>query len=233
MNKWKNICLFGFAVILQKALLILYGMEPADCVNFALSGVPVCGDICMTCNKLILWYLPIFVLFFSCSGFAKELTEGYAVLQITRGEKRGKLARNKLIMLTCEAVVLLLIHILVMQNGSMKWNVFMMAFLIHVLTILFFLFLKFFLELFLDSMFSVCMIQMLFITFIFVRDIISGSNFESIWKYFLLSNYAFAERNGVYERDMLKVTYELGVLFLGFCVEWLLIRNRYKKQDIL
>ena len=185
MNKWKNILLFCCGVALQKVVSVFYGMEQTGRANFVLSGVPVCGDIRMTCSKLVLWYLPISVLFFACSGLAKELTEGYAILQITRGEKRGKLARNKLFILTCETIFLLLVDIVVMQSGSMKWSVFLTASLLNIFTILFFLFLEFLLELSLDSMVSVCIVQMLFVAQIFMGDMVNGSHLEPVWHYVL------------------------------------------------
>lgn len=233
MNKWKNILIFFFVIALQKVLSVLYGTEQIGRANFVLSGVPVCGDIRVTCSKLILWYLPISVLFFTCSGRAKELTGGYAILQITRGENRGKVAWNKLFISTVEVICLLLINILVMQNGEMKWKVFLTAFLLSTFTILFFVFLEFLLELSLDNMVSVCIVQLLFVALIFMGDIVSGSGFENICHYVLLPGFAFAERNGVYKGDSLTIGYELGILFLGICVEMLLIKKKYQRQDLI
>lgn len=233
MDKRKNILIFFFVILLQKLLSVLYGTEQTGGVNLVLSGVSVYGDVRMTCSKLILWYMPISVLFFVCSGRAKELVEGYAVLQITRGEMRGKVAGNKLFISAIEVICLLLINILLMQSGEMEWKVFLTAFLLSALTILFFVFLEFFIELSLDSMVSVCIIQLLFVALVFMGDIVSGSAFENIWHYVLLSGFAFAERNGVYQGDALTAVYELGILFLGICVEIVLIIKKYKRQDLL
>lgn len=233
MNKWKNILIFFFVIAFQKVVFVMDGTEQIDCANFVLGGVPVCGDIRITCSKLILWYLPISVLFFACSGRAKELAGGYAVLQITRGEKRGKVVRNKLFISVAEAIILLLVNILVMQNGTIKWKEFLAALLLNTFTILFFVFLEFLLELSLDSMVSVCITQLLFVTLIFMGDIVSGSVFENICQYILLPCFAFAERNGVYKGDILTISLEMVILFLGICVEISLIKKKYQRQDLI
>lgn len=233
MGRWKGYAIFLAGIILQKLLYLLSNTDMEGNTNYLLDGIAVCADIKTTCSKLIFWYFPSSILFFICSGRAVELVEGYAAMQVTRGEKRWKLVVGKQMHLALEVTCLLLFQTILLQSGTVMIKKMLIPFLMLLLTVVFFVLVDFLLELFADTMVSCCIVQVFFVSAIFMSDMVSNSTLGKYLHYILFSCFAFAKRNGISQGDMEKVAIEAGLLLGGIAMMVVLSVNRYKKRDLI
>lgn len=233
MSKWIGYVIFLMGIILQKLFYLYNNMQPGELKNLLLDGVAVCADIKITCSKLIFWYFPLSIIFFLCSGRARELDGGYAIMQVTRGKKRWKLIMKKQSFLILEVLLFLFLQTVLLQSGRIDIKKILLSFFLMVLTIVFFILLEFYLELYLDAMVSNCIVQVLFVFLVFMSDMVSGSNVGRIMDYFLFSCFAFAERNGISQGEMGKVIEETGILCMGIVIVVILSIRKYKNKDLI